>query len=245
MLLEFLVIFVCLALGGLLKGATGAGAPILAVPALAAVFDVPFAIAMMVVPNLLTNSCQIWHYRHDRPSSGFLVPFVGGGVVGVATGTWLLTELSSDTLLVVLSLIVFSYIGLRLARPRFRITDNVARVLSLPAGLGGGLLLGATGVSGPISITFLNAMRLTRPVFIFTISLLFALATATQMPALMFADILTAERLLLSSLAVIPVTAAMPLGSYLATRLPDWAFDRLILVFLAAIAVKMLFDALV
>ncbi len=130
MLLEFLVIFVCLALGGLLKGATGAGAPILAVPALAAVFDVPFAIAMMVMPNLLTNSWQIWRYRSDRPAVGFLLPFVGGGAAGVAAGTWLLTELSSDALLAALSLIVFSYIVLRLARPHFRLTDGVARALS-------------------------------------------------------------------------------------------------------------------
>ena len=244
MLFEILVIFVCLALGGLLKGATGAGAPLLAVPALAAVFDVPFAIAIMIVPNLLTNIWQIWRFHDSRPALGFLLPFVGGGVVGVATGTWLLTELSSDTLLAVLGLIVFSYIALRIAKPHFGLSDAVARALSLPAGFGGGLLLGATGVSAPISVTFLNAMRLTRPVFIFTISAFFALTSATQLPALIYAEILTGERLLLSSLAVIPITGAMPVGSYLAARLPAQAFDRLILIFLGVLAAKMLFDAL-
>ena len=62
------IVFVCLALGGILKGATGAGAPILAVPALAMLFDVQFAVAIMVMPNLLTNAWQAWRFRHHVTS---------------------------------------------------------------------------------------------------------------------------------------------------------------------------------
>jgi uncharacterized membrane protein YfcA len=41
-----LVAFLSLGLGGILKGTTGAGAPLVAVPALALLFDVPTAIAI-------------------------------------------------------------------------------------------------------------------------------------------------------------------------------------------------------
>ena len=48
-----IVAFLSLGLGGILKGATGAGAPLVAVPALALLFDVPTAIAIFSLPNLL------------------------------------------------------------------------------------------------------------------------------------------------------------------------------------------------
>lgn len=46
----------CLLLGGILKGATGAGAPLLAVPAIALLFDVPFAIVVMVIPDVFRQA---------------------------------------------------------------------------------------------------------------------------------------------------------------------------------------------
>jgi uncharacterized membrane protein YfcA len=57
---EIVVVCVFLALAGVLKGATGMGTPVIAVPALAACFDVPFAIAILVLPNFATNAwCEM------------------------------------------------------------------------------------------------------------------------------------------------------------------------------------------
>ena len=49
-----LLILVCVAfvLGGILKGATGAGAPFLAVPLMAILIDVPFAVAVFLAPGV-------------------------------------------------------------------------------------------------------------------------------------------------------------------------------------------------
>ncbi|MDE0211955.1 MAG: sulfite exporter TauE/SafE family protein, partial [Boseongicola sp.] len=49
---------IALLLGGFLKGATGAGAPVVGVPILAAIFDVQLAVAVFSVLNLFSN---IWH----------------------------------------------------------------------------------------------------------------------------------------------------------------------------------------
>ena len=48
-------ILVAFGLGGTLKGATGAGAPIITIPVIAAFYDVRIAVIIMVIPNLLTN----------------------------------------------------------------------------------------------------------------------------------------------------------------------------------------------
>lgn len=245
MLTELAVIFVALALGGLLKGATGAGAPIFAVPAMAAAVDVRFAIVVMLVPNLVSNAWQIWLYRNDRPPSRFLVPLLVMAGIGAAIGTWLLTALAAEALLVTLALVVYGYVALRLARPHFAVSMAAATRLAAPVGLISGILQGAAGVSAPVSITFLNAMRLSRPVFILSISLLFEVMVVVQIPSLTIAGLVTPERALYSVLALIPVTLAMTVGGVIGKRMSPQTFDRVILIALSLIATKLLFDALV
>ena len=44
-------------LGGLLKGATGVGAPFVAVPVMVMLFEAQFAVACFVMPNIGTFQC--------------------------------------------------------------------------------------------------------------------------------------------------------------------------------------------
>src|SRR5690606_4573999 len=60
---SLVLIAVALGAGAIVKGATGMGLPLIAVPALAASFGVPHALAIMTVPILVTNIWQIWRYR--------------------------------------------------------------------------------------------------------------------------------------------------------------------------------------
>ena len=48
---------------GILKGATGAGVPIITVPVISAFYDVRIAVVIMVIPNVLTNVHQLYIYR--------------------------------------------------------------------------------------------------------------------------------------------------------------------------------------
>jgi uncharacterized membrane protein YfcA len=57
--------------GGILKGATGAGAPIIAIPILTFLFDVPTAVASFTLPNLLSNLWQGWHFRKSQTTGSF------------------------------------------------------------------------------------------------------------------------------------------------------------------------------
>ena len=50
-------------MGGILKGATGVGAPLIAVPVMTSFVDIRFAVAVFVVPNLVTNLIQSIIYR--------------------------------------------------------------------------------------------------------------------------------------------------------------------------------------
>lgn len=228
----------------MLKGATGAGAPILAVPAMAMISDVRSAVLVMLVPNLLTNLLQAWRFRREQPSPRFVWSFAVAGCVGVVVGTIMLASFSSDTLSILVGGAVYGYIAVRLGKPHWRIELPLAKVLSVPAGAVAGMLQGATGLSAPVSITFLNAVRLERLAFIATISVFFTLITVPQIAALGYLGFLSAHSLLISLGAMVPILAFMPVGTALARRLSKESFDRAILALLAVLAAKLVWDAL-
>ena len=242
---EIVVIALCLAAGGVLKGATGAGAPVLAVPALAAFFDVRFAVVVMLLPNLLTNIWQVWRYRPHLPERGLMIPLVAGGVIGIVLGTWALKHLPGDALSLVVAFAVLAYVALRLLRPHWRLPMDRGRVLALPAGLAAGVLQGSAGLSAPVSITFLNALRLGRERFIAGISTLFVTFTAVQIVAVRLSGLLELNDLIYGVLALGAVSASMPAGAALARRVSPEELDRVILGLLCLIAAKLFFDALV
>jgi hypothetical protein len=54
-----------LALGGFVKGVAGAGMPIVAIPVLASFLDVQSAVAVMVLPVIVTNVMQVVRFRGE------------------------------------------------------------------------------------------------------------------------------------------------------------------------------------
>lgn len=235
---------ISLAIGGILKGATGAGTPILAVPVMAMFFGVDVAVVVMLIPNLVNNFWQGWQFRESMMPRRFMIVFTIAGMVGVVLGTWLLVSLSPTILLLLVAFGVFSYITFRLARPGWRVPERLHQPLAMPVGVLSGILQGASGVSAPVSITFLNALGLTRPVFIGTISWFFAWMTVAQLPALALSGVLTWERLGYSMAALALISAFMPVGGMIGRRVSREAFDKALLVLLFVIAVKIVFDAL-
>jgi uncharacterized membrane protein YfcA len=232
-----------LALGGLLKGATGAGAPIIAVPVMAMYFGVPLAVTVFAIPNLLTNVWQAWRYRKEQLPLRFMLMFAGGGAAGTLIGTILLARLPGSALTLIVACAVFIYIGFRVVRPGWILRYPLAEKLSLAIGLLGGTLFGASGLSAPVTLSFLNAMRLERRQFIATVTMLFTMMGAVQIPTLFAYGIMDERRLLVSTAAILPIVAFMPAGSWLARHISRDVFDKLILILLTAIAIRLVVHA--
>ncbi len=238
-LIGILAIFGAFALGGVLKGATGAGTPVVAVPVMAAFLDVRLAVVLMVLPNFVTNFWQLYAFWSHRLGPSFWWKHALAGFFGAALGTWLLAVLPTRGLLMLVAVCVLAYIGLRLARPDFKLERSMADRLVWPAGVMGGVIQGAAGMSAPVSVSFLNAMRLERPVFISTISAFFGAMTIAQAPAQFVAGLMTMPLLLTSVLALIPLFLFMPIGSWAAQKLSAQRFDQLVLALLTVLAMRL------
>jgi hypothetical protein len=238
-----LVILAALALGGLLKGATGAGAPVVAVPVMAAFFDVRLAVIIMVAPNILTNIWQLSRFWPHRLGGGFWLRYAAAGGLGAFLGTLLLATAPARALTLLVAAAVVLYIGLRLARPDFRLAEGPARRAVAPVGVVAGILQGAAGISAPVSVSFLNAMRLERNTFIATISAFFVAMGLVQLPTLFAAGLLTLPLLGMSAAALVPLFLFMPVGAWAARHLSPRGFDRLVLALLAVLAARLIYAA--
>lgn len=237
---NLILVGIAFAFGGVLKGAAGAGAPLLAVPLLATLYDVPFAVAVFVLPNIIPNLWQVWRFRKAQLSRGFIARFALAGGFGAAAGTYALAAFSSEILTAGVAAILVAYIGFRLFNPGWRLPFAAADRLSVPVGAVSGVLQGATGLSAPVSMTFLTAIQLERSQFILVVSTFFVALGVSQLPFQVALGIMSWERLGLSALSLIPLFAAMPVGAVLGRRMSRRAFDRLLLCLLGALAARML-----
>ncbi|HWJ88156.1 MAG TPA: sulfite exporter TauE/SafE family protein [Pelagibacterium sp.] len=234
------LIVVAVGAGSVAKGATGMGMPLIAIPILASLIGLQHAICVLIVPILVSNAWQIWDFRRARTDQrlAFLVPMLVACSVGVGIGTWFLTTVPERGLALTLGLLLLGYLVLRLANPHFTLGPDLARRWALPAGLGAGVLHGSTGISAPIGVTFIHAMRLGRDAHVYATSVMFLLLGISQALSLWLAGVLRPEWLVQSAFALLPTFLFMPLGQWLAAKLSSTAFDRMILVFLGVIGVK-------
>ncbi len=240
-LITTIAIFTAFALGGILKGATGAGAPIITIPVIAAFYDVRIAVIIMVIPNLLTNIGQLYQFRKTILPSFFTVSFALGGGIGAFLGTILLVSLPIKILTLAVAVIVIIYILLKIAVPSWKLVYAKAKKLVFIMGAGGGILQGSAGLSAPISITFLNSMKLERNQFIPTISVYFGVMSIFQMPTLYYYDFLNIEIIIVSVMSTIILMCFMPLGSWIAKSISKETFDKVTLILLGFIALRIIY----
>lgn len=231
-------------LGGVLKGAVGMGAPLLAIPALAAIYDVPTAIAVMTLSLLVSNVWQMWDNRRAREGQKTLLLFLAGCALGVALGTFLLGVAPDSWLAVTLAVVVFSYVGLHLARPDISLSASKAQRSAVPVGIVTGIMQGAAGISTPVSVTFVHAQRLERRAHLFAVSAIFVVMSATQIVALSVSGVMNVGLAVASAAGVAPMMAGVWLGQYLGSLVSQRTFERLTLIVLVFVAIGLVAKAL-
>ena len=84
---------------------------------------------------------------------------------------------------------------------------------------------GALGLSGPISVTFANAVKLERPVFIFTISLFFTAMCLLQVPLHIAYGMMTWQTTTVGLIALIPLILGLSIGEMIGKRMNAIVFD--------------------
>ena len=131
---------------------------------------------------------------------------------------------------------------MKLLKPNLVLPQYLCNRLSIPIGLAGGVIQGSAGISAPIALSFLNAMRITRESFIFTISSFFGSMAAVQIITLGFLNMLTWPLIIISAAALIPQLLFMPVGNLVAKNMSNKNFENVILVLLSLLCLKLIYS---
>lgn len=149
MLSASLLVLVGAFAGGLVSGLTGFGTGMTALPiwlvGLTPALASPLVVICSIIGQLQTLPA-IWHAIEWRRC----LPFIVGGLTGVPFGAYLLPYISINAFRIAIGVLLIVYCGISLAgKVRFKVTGG-GRVADALVGLGGGVLGGLAGLSGPL-----------------------------------------------------------------------------------------------
>ncbi|MDH5190076.1 MAG: sulfite exporter TauE/SafE family protein [Gammaproteobacteria bacterium] len=209
----YLAAFFILLIAYLIRGITGFGSGLIAIPLLAHFLPLTFVVPLVLVLDF-TASIVISRHMHLQvrwEEIRFLLPT---SIAGVLLGTFLLVSLPREPLLVGLGLFVI-FFGLRYV---FNIHSEkpISRWWAVPTGLSGGMIGAMFGTGGPPYVVYLSHRLHDKTQLRGTLSGLFMLDGALRVITFLFFGLLLQDDMFISLLIALPL---MGLGLYLGNKI--------------------------
>ncbi len=224
MSIELLVPTLAIILGAyFIRGITGFGSGLLAVPLLALLLPLQTVVPLVLV---LDFGASLAMSRHARAHVQWreVTPLLPTTLLGILAGITLLVNLPSKPMLTALALFVILF-GLRYLL-NIHGEKPVSRRWSVPAGLSGGLIGALFGTGGPPYVIYLTHRIRDKSQLRATLSGLFLLDGSLRLIVFLAAGLLSAQ-LLPALLASAPVVS---LGLYLGHRVHIGISNRQMLI---------------
>ena len=218
-------------IAGMIKGMLGIGFPTAAVSLLAQVTDTRTAIALVIIPMMVTNAWQVWRNRRVRwvLKTFWLLLFVMLLMTAVFSQV---AGLAPVALLTgVLGLIVAVYSASSLYRPLFFIPERVDNLAQLATGISAGIMAGLTGVWSPPILIYLNARRLGKEAFVATTGVLMCLGSLVLFAGYVNAGLIGSSIIVMSCVLLVPSLLGFTAGEWVRGHLSAKRFERLLLWF--------------
>lgn len=224
---DFAIVMATFLLAGSIKGVVGLGLPIVSLSLLAVIFDLPSAMALLLLPSFVTNVWQASTGGHTKALLKRLWLFLGMATVTIGIGASALVYIDHAALSALLGAVIIAYSLLSLSGIRFTVSPQKATVIGFISGAINGLLTGMTGSSAVPGVMFLQALGLPRDMLIQAMGMLFSVSAVGLAVALFGNNFLSAELGLLSASAILPAVAGMMIGKKIRHRIPEEKFRLL------------------
>jgi len=237
-----LAVLVAFSAGALLKGMTGLGLPLFAVPALAAITSVEEAVVLMVFPSLGANLWLVVSHRQYRHLLREHLPFLVSGFVGGFLGTGLLLLITDRGLKILLVIWLGLYLLGYFLKPAALGIFGANRKTGFPLGLAAGTIQGATGISAQVVAPYFHSRGLVREAYAFAVAFTFLIFTIAQITAMANTDLLSPDRVKLSLLALIPALFFTRIGISLSGKISMTTFNRILIAVFIAMELKLIVD---
>ena len=233
-----------LALGAFVKGLTGMGLPLVAVPFMAGFLGAEHAIVVMQIPGLVSNVWLVWRHRREAKAApiryDMILPACGLTVVGV----WFLDVMEDRIIILLLAGAVACFLALLLFNPSFRLDGLIGKICTPIASMLGGFVQGAAGVSGPLFSTLILSFRLPKEAYVFYNGLLFGLFNTVQIIAMLSLGMFTTQRFLEGCLALIPLFVFQFVGMRVMGYASPKVFTGAVVAVIVVMEIKLVWEGL-
>jgi uncharacterized membrane protein YfcA len=213
-------------LAGFVKGALGLGLPTVSMGLLAVSMPPAQAIAIVIVPAIVTNIWQTFRGPYLRDIFRRLWPLL----IGTAAGIWLnagsLTGPYARYTTIALGLLLAINAVIGLSKFNFTVAPRNEKWVGGIVGLITGMISAATGVQVIPSVPFLQAIGMEKEELIQALGVFFTAATLALGLNLTGAGLLTAATALPGAVAMAASFAGMFIGQAVRTRLAPDIFRR-------------------
>lgn len=231
-----------IAVGALVKGMTGVGLPLLAVPAIAAFTSVEEAVVLMIIPTFGSN---LWLVATHRRFASLLAEhkaFLIAGFLGGILGTFMLVAIDDRwlklTLAVWLALYLLQLIFGNFLRSLFQAKGAAATLVGMTAGS----IQGATGVSAHIVAPYFHNRNVAPEPYAFLVASAFLTFSVAQLATAASSQLFTPERLAIGLAALIPTLVFTRVGIVFAGRISAATFQKLLVATFVLMEIKLLAD---
>jgi uncharacterized membrane protein YfcA len=198
-------------LAGFIKGVIGLGLPTVSMGLLAVTMQPSHALAIVIVPAIVTNIWQTFVGPYLRDIIRRLWPLMAGTVVGI----WLNADMLT---------------GPGLSKFSFRVARSDEKWIGGIVGLITGVVSAATGVQVIPSMPFMQAIGMEKDELVQALGVFFTVATVALAFNLTSAGLLSASTALPGAVAMTAAFAGMFIGQAVRSRMKPEVFRRWFLI---------------
>jgi uncharacterized membrane protein YfcA len=230
--MEPLLFFIAAALllAGFVKGVVGLGLPTVSIGLLAVTMQPSRAIAIVIVPAIVTNIWQTFAGPHLRDIIRRLWPLMAGTVIGIWLNGGMLSGPYARYGGVVLGVLLVIYAVVGLSKFNFSVARSNEKWIGGIVGLVTGAVSAATGVQVVPSMPFMQAIGMEKDELVQALGVFFTVATLALAFTLSSAGLLSASTALPGAVAMASAFAGMFVGQVVRSRMQPEAFRRWFLI---------------
>src|SRR4051794_41455705 len=217
-------------LAGFVKGVIGLGLPTVSMGLLAVTMQPSRALAIVIVPAIITNIWQTFVGPYLRDIIRRLWPLMAGTVIGIWLNAGMLTGPYARYGTIVLGVLLVIYAIIGLSTFSFKVAPANEGWIGGIVGLITGVVSAATGVQVIPSMPFMQAIGMEKDELVQALGVFFTVATLALAFNLTSAGLLNASTTIPGAVAMVGSFTGMMIGQAVRSRLQPEAFRRWFLV---------------
>lgn len=217
-------------IAGFIKGVVGFGFPIIALIILTLSIGLLDALAIVVIPTLVTNFWQAFSGKYLKAVLGRMWRYFLVAVVFIWLTSGYLKVVDIDWLTMLLGAVLFFFALSRLFNFHMTVAPRYESVLSVPLGAVNGILTGLTGSFMVPSVLYMQAIGFRGDMLVQAMGVFFSISVFTLALSLGRNGLISLEQAQLSTLAIIPSFVGLLVGRWMRRQTDEERFQQIFLM---------------